>query len=114
MRGRSYSYSPSPPPRGYSRRGRSPSPRGHYGRGRDPPTSLLVRNLRRDCRSFFLSLLFLFTCFSFFELQYFYPALWFSWGSSDIQISGGKSVFLLSVMVLKLMIGGLAAKFEDI
>ncbi|KAJ1699515.1 hypothetical protein LUZ63_008027 [Rhynchospora breviuscula] len=50
MRGRSYSYSPSPPPRGYSRRGRSPSPRGRHGRGRDPPTSLLVRNLRRDCR----------------------------------------------------------------
>ncbi|XP_078159955.1 serine/arginine-rich SC35-like splicing factor SCL30A isoform X1 [Carex rostrata] len=51
MRGRSYSYSPSPPPRGgYGRRGRSPSPRGRYGRGRDPPTSLLVRNLRRDCR----------------------------------------------------------------
>ncbi|XP_044509624.1 serine/arginine-rich SC35-like splicing factor SCL33 [Mangifera indica] len=48
MRGRSYSYSPSP--RGYSRR-RSPSPRGHYGgRGRDMPTSLLVRNLRHDCR----------------------------------------------------------------
>ncbi|XP_065022369.1 serine/arginine-rich SC35-like splicing factor SCL33 [Musa acuminata AAA Group] len=50
MRGRSYSCSPSPP-RGYERRGRSPSPRGHYGgRGRDLPTSLLVRNLRRDCR----------------------------------------------------------------
>ncbi|XP_027176034.1 serine/arginine-rich SC35-like splicing factor SCL33 [Coffea eugenioides] len=50
MRGRSYSYSPSPP-RGYSRRYRSPSPRGRYGgRGRDLPTSLLVRNLRRDCR----------------------------------------------------------------
>ncbi|XP_078429901.1 serine/arginine-rich SC35-like splicing factor SCL33 [Wolffia australiana] len=50
MRGRSYSYSPSPP-RGYSRRGRSPSPRGrHGGRGRDLPTSLLVRNLRHDCR----------------------------------------------------------------
>lgn len=50
MRGRSYS--PSPPPRGgYSRRGRSPSPRGRYtGRGRDPSTSLLVRNLRHDCR----------------------------------------------------------------
>ncbi|XP_041027854.1 serine/arginine-rich SC35-like splicing factor SCL33 isoform X2 [Juglans microcarpa x Juglans regia] len=51
MRGRSYSYSPSPP-RGYSRRRRSPSPRGCYGgRGRDLPTSLLVRNLRHDCRS---------------------------------------------------------------
>ncbi|XP_068652425.1 serine/arginine-rich SC35-like splicing factor SCL33 [Aristolochia californica] len=51
MRGRSYSYSPSPP-RGYGRRGRSPSPRGRYrGRGRDPPTSLLVRNLRHDCRA---------------------------------------------------------------
>ncbi|XP_008777891.1 serine/arginine-rich SC35-like splicing factor SCL33 isoform X2 [Phoenix dactylifera] len=50
MRGRSYSYSPSPP-RGYGRRGRSPSPRGRYGgRRRDLPTSLLVRNLRRDCR----------------------------------------------------------------
>ncbi|KAL6878291.1 hypothetical protein ACP4OV_012461 [Aristida adscensionis] len=48
--GRSYDYSPSPP-RGYRRRGRSPSPRGHYGgRSRDLPTSLLVRNLRRDCR----------------------------------------------------------------
>ncbi|EXB29320.1 Serine/arginine-rich splicing factor 12 [Morus notabilis] len=46
MRGRSYSYSPSPP-RGYSRRRRSPSPRARYGsRG----TSLLVRNLRHDCR----------------------------------------------------------------
>ncbi|XP_059462918.1 serine/arginine-rich SC35-like splicing factor SCL33 [Corylus avellana] len=50
MRGRSYSYSPSPP-RGYSRRRRSSSPRGRYGgRGRDLPTSLLVRNLRLDCR----------------------------------------------------------------
>ncbi|XP_031281033.1 serine/arginine-rich SC35-like splicing factor SCL30A isoform X1 [Pistacia vera] len=52
MRGRSYT--PSPPPRGggYGRRGRSPSPRGRYGggRGRDLPTSLLVRNLRHDCR----------------------------------------------------------------
>ncbi|KAL6657025.1 hypothetical protein ACP70R_004805 [Stipagrostis hirtigluma subsp. patula] len=47
---RGYSYSPSPP-RGYRRRVRSPSPRDHYGgRGRDLPTSLLVRNLRRDCR----------------------------------------------------------------
>ncbi|KAL8245566.1 hypothetical protein R6Q59_011824 [Mikania micrantha] len=48
------SYSPSPPPRGgYGRRRRSPSPRGHYGgggRGRDLPTSLLVRNLRHECR----------------------------------------------------------------
>ncbi|KAJ8574094.1 hypothetical protein K7X08_025899 [Anisodus acutangulus] len=44
------SYSPSPP-RGYGRRGRSPSPRGRYGgRSRDAPTSLLVRNLRHDCR----------------------------------------------------------------
>ncbi|XP_009335866.1 serine/arginine-rich SC35-like splicing factor SCL33 isoform X1 [Pyrus x bretschneideri] len=51
MRGRSYSYSPSPP-RGYGRRRRSPSPRGRYGgRGRDLPTSLLVRNLRHDCRT---------------------------------------------------------------
>ncbi|RYR63671.1 hypothetical protein Ahy_A04g021446 isoform B [Arachis hypogaea] len=50
MRGRSYSPSP-PPARGYSRRGRSPSPRGRYsGRSRDLPTSLLVRNLRHDCR----------------------------------------------------------------
>ncbi|ERN20459.1 hypothetical protein AMTR_s00068p00135100 [Amborella trichopoda] len=49
MRGRSYSYSPSPPPR--SRRVRSPSPRDRYrGRSRELPTSLLVRNLRRDCR----------------------------------------------------------------
>uniref|UniRef100_A0A0D9VUH8 RRM domain-containing protein n=1 Tax=Leersia perrieri TaxID=77586 RepID=A0A0D9VUH8_9ORYZ len=48
--GRSYDYSPSPP-REYRRRARSPSPRGRYGgRGRDLPTSLLVRNLRRDCR----------------------------------------------------------------
>uniref|UniRef100_A0A6M2EFK6 RRM domain-containing protein n=1 Tax=Populus davidiana TaxID=266767 RepID=A0A6M2EFK6_9ROSI len=50
MRGRSYDYSPSPP-RGYGRRHRNPSPRGRYGsRGRDLPTSLLVRNLRHDCR----------------------------------------------------------------
>lgn len=49
MRGRSYS--PSPPRGGYGRRRRSPSPRGRYGgRERDGPTSLLVRNLRRDCR----------------------------------------------------------------
>ncbi|BFG33402.1 hypothetical protein CerSpe_196760 [Prunus speciosa] len=49
MRGRSYS--PSPPRGGYGRRGRSPSPRGRYGgRSRDLPTSLLVRNLRHDCR----------------------------------------------------------------
>ncbi|KAJ4886510.1 Uncharacterized protein Rs2_26258 [Raphanus sativus] len=51
MRGRSYTPSP---PRGYGRRGRSPSPRGggRYGGGRDRdlPTSLLVRNLRHDCR----------------------------------------------------------------
>ncbi|XP_022844148.1 serine/arginine-rich SC35-like splicing factor SCL30A [Olea europaea var. sylvestris] len=49
MRGRSYTPSP---PRGYVRRGRSPSPRGRYGgHGRgDGPTSLLVRNLRHDCR----------------------------------------------------------------
>ncbi|KAK4408645.1 Serine/arginine-rich SC35-like splicing factor SCL30A [Sesamum angolense] len=46
MRGRSYTPSP---PRGYGRRGRSPEPRGRYGRG-DAPTSLLVRNLRHDCR----------------------------------------------------------------
>ncbi|KAF3441967.1 hypothetical protein FNV43_RR15883 [Rhamnella rubrinervis] len=51
MRGRSYSYSPSPP-RGYSRRRRTPSPRGRsVRRGRDLPTSLLVRNLRHDCRA---------------------------------------------------------------
>ncbi|KAK6244016.1 hypothetical protein QUC31_010425 [Theobroma cacao] len=50
MRGRSYSYSPSPP-RDYGRRRRSPSPRGRYGgHGRDLPTSLLVRNLHHDCR----------------------------------------------------------------
>ncbi|KAE8651124.1 hypothetical protein Csa_000954 [Cucumis sativus] len=49
MRGRSYSYSPSPP-RSYGRRYRSPSPRGRGGRRRDLPTSLLVRNLRHDCR----------------------------------------------------------------
>ncbi|GAB2286988.1 Arginine/serine-rich splicing factor scl25a transcript I [Dionaea muscipula] len=52
MRGRSYS--PSPPRGGYGRRGRSPSPRGRYSgggsRSRDAPTSLLVRNLRHDCR----------------------------------------------------------------
>lgn len=49
MRGRSYS--PSPPRGHYGRRGCSPSPRGRYGgRSRDAPTSLLVRNLRRDCR----------------------------------------------------------------
>ncbi|KAF1878099.1 hypothetical protein Lal_00022759 [Lupinus albus] len=51
MRGGSYSYSPSPSPRRYSRRGRSPSPRGRYrGSDRDLPTSLLVRNLHKDCR----------------------------------------------------------------
>ncbi|XP_047313645.1 serine/arginine-rich SC35-like splicing factor SCL30A isoform X1 [Impatiens glandulifera] len=54
MRGRSYSPSPprGSPPRGYGRRGRSPSPRGPSPRGRDSdlPTSLLVRNLRHDCR----------------------------------------------------------------
>ncbi|XP_057546131.1 serine/arginine-rich SC35-like splicing factor SCL30A [Amaranthus tricolor] len=51
MRGRSYSYSPSPP-RGYGRSYRSPSPRGRYRRGKEPQgaTSLLVRNLRHDCR----------------------------------------------------------------
>ncbi|XP_024984806.1 serine/arginine-rich SC35-like splicing factor SCL33 [Cynara cardunculus var. scolymus] len=50
MRGRSYSYSPSPP-RYRSRSYRSPSPRGrHGGRARDLPTSLLVRNLRHGCR----------------------------------------------------------------
>ncbi|KAK3409718.1 hypothetical protein EUGRSUZ_J01814 [Eucalyptus grandis] len=48
MRGRSYTPSPL---RGYGRRGRSPSPRGRYvGRSRDMPASLLVRNLRHDCR----------------------------------------------------------------
>lgn len=56
MRGRSYGYSPSPP-RSYGRTGRSPSPRGRYGyRGGDPPTSLLVRNLHRDCRFGFVTL----------------------------------------------------------
>ncbi|KAL8217115.1 hypothetical protein R6Q57_023952 [Mikania cordata] len=50
MRGRSYSYSPSPP-RYQSRSYQSPSPRGRYGgRARDLPTSLLVRNLGRCCR----------------------------------------------------------------
>ncbi|KAH9617600.1 hypothetical protein KSS87_011110 [Heliosperma pusillum] len=49
MRGRSYSR--SPPRRGYGRRRRSPSPRRRYrGYDRDAPTSLLVRNLRLDCR----------------------------------------------------------------
>ncbi|KAG9148302.1 hypothetical protein Leryth_012253 [Lithospermum erythrorhizon] len=48
---RSYSYSPSPS-RCYRGRYRSPSPKGRYGgRERDPPTSLLVRNLRRDTRT---------------------------------------------------------------
>ncbi|XVF18950.1 hypothetical protein REPUB_Repub11eG0068100 [Reevesia pubescens] len=52
MRGRSYSYSPSPP-RDYGRRCRNPSPRGHYGgRGRDLPTSLLAQNLRNDCSDY--------------------------------------------------------------
>ncbi|BBN07203.1 serine/arginine-rich splicing factor 10 [Marchantia polymorpha subsp. ruderalis] len=50
MRRRSPSYSP-PPRRGHGGRGRSPSPsRGRYGRRGDPPTSLLVRNIPRDCR----------------------------------------------------------------
>uniref|UniRef100_A0A7N0TIG5 RRM domain-containing protein n=1 Tax=Kalanchoe fedtschenkoi TaxID=63787 RepID=A0A7N0TIG5_KALFE len=50
MRGRSYT--PSPPRGGYGRRRRSPSPRGRYAARdhRDYPTSLLVRNLRHDCR----------------------------------------------------------------
>ncbi|KAL0338042.1 UNVERIFIED_CONTAM: Serine/arginine-rich SC35-like splicing factor SCL33 [Sesamum calycinum] len=49
--GRRYSRSPSPSPTGYSRRYRSPSPRGRYrSRAKDLPTSLLVRNLRHDCR----------------------------------------------------------------
>ncbi|KAG7017535.1 Serine/arginine-rich SC35-like splicing factor SCL30A, partial [Cucurbita argyrosperma subsp. argyrosperma] len=47
MRGRSYSPSP---PRSYGRRNRSPSPRGRGGRSRYLHTSLLVRNLRHDCR----------------------------------------------------------------
>ncbi|KAH6759679.1 SC35-like splicing factor 30A [Perilla frutescens var. hirtella] len=47
MRGRSYSPSP---PRGYGRRGRSPPRGGRYGSRGDAPTSLLVRNLRHDCR----------------------------------------------------------------
>lgn len=41
------------PPSGgyYCRRSRSPSPRVRYGRrSRDGPTSLFVRNIRRDCR----------------------------------------------------------------
>jgi hypothetical protein len=63
MRGRSYDYSPSPP-RGYGRRHRNPSPRGRDGgRGRDLPTSLLVRNLRHDCR---------------FGFSLFFPAIWMS------------------------------------
>nr|XP_043637512.1 serine/arginine-rich SC35-like splicing factor SCL33 [Erigeron canadensis] len=46
MRGRSYSYSPSP-----ERYHRSPSPkRGRRYGARDLPTSLLVRNLGRGCR----------------------------------------------------------------
>ncbi|KAJ9554872.1 hypothetical protein OSB04_009486 [Centaurea solstitialis] len=50
MRGRSYSYSPSPP-RYRSKSYRSPSPRGRRGvRARDLPTSLLVRNLHHGCR----------------------------------------------------------------
>jgi FUS-interacting serine-arginine-rich protein 1 len=46
MRRRSPSYSPP-------RRRRSPSPRGRrgYNRGVDLPTSLLVRNIPRDCRT---------------------------------------------------------------
>ncbi|CAN4110245.1 unnamed protein product [Withania somnifera] len=49
MRGRSYSPSP---PRGYGRRARIPSPRGarYAARTRDEPSTLLVRNLRHDCR----------------------------------------------------------------
>ncbi|WZZ16335.1 hypothetical protein YC2023_109424 [Brassica napus] len=57
MRGRSYTPSP---PRGYGRRGRtSPSPRGvcYGGRSADLPTSLLVRNLRHDCRYMWISFL---------------------------------------------------------
>lgn len=51
MRGRSYNYSRSPPRNYRSSRHRCPSPRGRYGgRGNDGPTSLLVRNLRHDCR----------------------------------------------------------------
>lgn len=57
MRGRSYRYSPSPPRNYRSSRRRSPSPRGSYGgRSRDGPTSLLVRNLRHDCRYAFIVL----------------------------------------------------------
>lgn len=47
MRRRSPSYSP-PPRRG---RGRSPSPRGRYAVRREPPTSLIVRNLPKNCRA---------------------------------------------------------------
>ncbi|KAL7138660.1 hypothetical protein ABFS83_10G178800 [Erythranthe nasuta] len=52
--GRRYSRSPSPI--GYRRRDGSSSPRDHHyrsrgSRGRDLPTSLLVRNLRYDCRT---------------------------------------------------------------
>ncbi|XWS08883.1 hypothetical protein CRYUN_Cryun40dG0038700 [Craigia yunnanensis] len=46
MRDGSYSYSPSPP-RDYGKRRCSPCSRG---RGRDLPTSLLIHNLRHDCR----------------------------------------------------------------
>ncbi|GAY32768.1 hypothetical protein CUMW_004000 [Citrus unshiu] len=50
MRGRSYSYSPSPP-RDYGRRYRSPSPRGHYGgRGRDLPTTFSTKTYKSICR----------------------------------------------------------------
>ncbi|KAG0588137.1 hypothetical protein KC19_2G219000, partial [Ceratodon purpureus] len=59
MRGRSPDYSPrrsydSPPRRGYGDRRPSPTPpprggRGGYGREPEMPTSLLVRNIPRDC-----------------------------------------------------------------
>ncbi|KAJ0960583.1 hypothetical protein J5N97_001576 [Dioscorea zingiberensis] len=50
MRGRSYSYSPSPP-RGYRRRGRSPSPRGGMAdAGVISRRAFWFRNLRHDCR----------------------------------------------------------------
>jgi hypothetical protein len=51
MRGRSPEY--SPPRRSYGGRRRSPSPRsarGSYGFRDSEPTSLLVRNIPRDCR----------------------------------------------------------------
>ncbi|TYH54202.1 hypothetical protein ES332_D09G152200v1 [Gossypium tomentosum] len=73
MRGRSYSPSL---PRDYGRRYRSPSPRGCYGdRSRDLPTSLLVRNLRHDCRFEF--------CLSSLKSVVLIPLFVFSFHASD-------------------------------